>query len=343
MTVFNLCALKTNITFFRKGNQICSRCHELKKEIDALNTAMGQLQLEHNQREAELSQTYSTINPVRVNELEEVIEKLREEKRNIESRLLRDKKKVEGEIQELKKRLAEAQRKNGRLTMERGKLEEKKKLLKKKNEPLLKIKTGECDTSECDETKAERNRRPSSEIELLRKENEGLIKENKDSIQRIKDLEQNMNELKTINKNLSSKIKTEECETSECDKLKAELTLLFSEKEQLCKKVANADAHSLQKIEDLKTKIKKLETENNILQLKIREKKSEIERLQKDLLQMKEANADLLQKTKDLEKKKIALVTNNKRIQKLQTKESEKCKMLEEEVNKYKNAVSCKY
>lgn len=135
--------------FFRKRNQICSRCHELEKELDALNTEMRQLQLEHNQREAELSQTYSTINPVRVNELEQVIENLGEEKRNMKSRLLSDKKKVEGELQDCEKRLAEAQRRNGRLT---------KSLKKKNNELLPKIKTGECETSKCDETKAERNR-----------------------------------------------------------------------------------------------------------------------------------------------------------------------------------------
>ena len=69
--------------FFRKGNQICSHCHKLEEELDALNTEMGQLKLEHNQeknvlvekrqkRQTELSQTYSTINPVRVNELEQV-------------------------------------------------------------------------------------------------------------------------------------------------------------------------------------------------------------------------------------------------------------------------------
>jgi len=325
--------------FFRKGNQICSRCHELEEEFDALKTKMGQLQLERNQREAELSEAFWTINPVRVNDLEQVIVTLQEEKRDIESRLLSK-----------KKSLVEAQRRNGYLTIEKGKLEKQNKSLKKENKEL-KIKTGERETSECDETKAERNRRPSNEIELLRKEKESLRKENKDSIQKIKDLKQNMKELKTINENLSSKIRSEEFAKSECNKPKAELNLLSSERERLRKEVANANANanadSLQKIKDPKTKIKVLETENNSLKSKIREKESEIERLQMDRLQMEDnsakANADLLHTTKDLEKTKIALETNNKRLLELETKESEKCKMLEEEVNKYKNAVSRKY
>ena len=331
LTVFNLCALKTNMMFFGKGNQICSHCHKLEEEFDAHNQEKNAMAAKGQKREAVLNQTYPTINRVRVNDLEQVIENLRQEKRDVESRLLREKNKLVGDLQDCQRHLAKAQRKNSTLTTQNGHLEEQNKKLKKKNSGLLlKIKTGECETSECDERKAERNRRPSSEIELLRKKNESLIKENKDSIQKIKDLEENMNELKTTNKILSSKSRTEECETRECDKLKAELNLLSSERERLRKEVANANADSLQKIEKLKTKIKVLQAENNSLQSKTRETKCEINKIAK-------ANADFLQKTEALER-------NNKRLQtKMETKESEKCKMLEEEVNKYKNAVCRKY
>ena len=142
--------------------------------------------------------------------------------------------------------------------------------------------------------------------------------------------------LETTNNNLLTKINTE---TSECDKLKAQLgkakteslqriegletekkTLRLQIKAKECEikqlreerdSIAKANGESLQRIEGV-------ETENNRLESKIKTKECEMEQLREERDNIGTANADSLQEIKD-QKKKI------------------------EEVNKYKSAVSRKY
>ena len=319
--------------FFRKGNQTssCLQCQKLEEALGAVKTEMEQIKLKHSDEKEKLKKGNAGLDPVQVSELERVIENQREEKEKIESTLHSDIKKVEKELHDHKKRLVKVQRKNDRLTKENGEL---KKMIKK---DTSKIKTEKCETSECDESKVELNRRHPSEIERLRNDNEILKKKNVDSLRKITDQEEEINALETSNKNLSLQIKNVKCETSECDKLKAELSRLSSETERLRKEKANANVASVQKIEDLETKIKGLEIEKNRDQSKIKTKESQIERLQM------EANKSI-EREEDLEKKTKALETKNKKLRtKLENKEHENCKMVDEEVKKYKNAVNRKY
>ena len=328
---------------FCKGNQTCSECHKLKEELSALKAETEQIKLKHNEemktliaekpkREAEFREANGKPDRVRENELEQAIEKEREEKREIESRLRREKNTVEKESDSHKKRLAEAQCKNGRLLKDNEDYLKKIKRLEKGNE--------ECDTSEYDELKAKLNRL-STELDQLHKKIENLKKQNVDYFQKIKDLEKNIITLETKNGNLLSKIKTDECEASECDKVKAELNRISSEIERLRKEdniLKKENVDSLQKIKDLETK-------NNSLESKIKTKEYEKEQLHMEYNDsIAKANGDSLPKIADLEKKIKTLEKKNEKLRKkLEIKECKNCKMVDEEVNKDKNAVNRKY
>lgn len=266
-----MCFKNCNVLFC-KGNQTCSRCHKLEKELGALKGEMEQIKLKHNEertliaeklnRMAKLRETNGRHDPVQEYGLEQVIEKEREEKRHIESRLLSEKSAVEKKLQEHKEHLVKVKGQNERLTREIKTHLNKIKELEHSNKALVtknknhrsQIKTEECDTSECDELR--------TELERLRKENKSLKKGNADSLRNVKDLEKRIKTLETTNNNHLSKIKTE---TSECDKLKAQRDVLSFEKERLAK----AKNETLRRIEVL-------ETEKNRLELKIRTKECEM-------------------------------------------------------------------
>ena len=182
---------------FCKGNQT-SRCQKLEEEIGASKTEGEQIKLKHNGGKTVVAEKPKVANgrldPIQGNELGQVIEKEREEKREIESRLLSEKNAVEKKLLEHKEQLVVVKRKNERLTKEineyrkkNEKVENHNKALVTKNKDLLsKIKTEECDTSECDELRAE--------LDRLRKENKSLKKGNADSLRNVKDLEKSITE-----------------------------------------------------------------------------------------------------------------------------------------------------
>ena len=207
-----MCFKNCNVLFC-KGNQTCSRCHKLDKELGALKGEMEQIKLKQNEertliaeklnRIATLRETNGRHDPVQEYGLEQVIEKEREEKRHIESRLLSEKSAVEKRLQEHKEHLVEVKRQNERLTREIKAHLNKIKELENSNKALVtnnknenqKIKTV---TTECDKLKAE--------CSVLYSEKKRLVKANKESLQRIKDLE--TEKLQKIEDQLEEKIKT---------------------------------------------------------------------------------------------------------------------------------------
>jgi len=105
------------------------RVKELEEELHHVKTEMAHLKFKHNEekktlvaekqnREARLTEANARLVPVRVNELKQVIENLREEKKEIESQLLSDKKRIERELHEKKKSEVKVKRKTERLTKE---------------------------------------------------------------------------------------------------------------------------------------------------------------------------------------------------------------------------------
>ena len=261
---------------------------------------------EEQSREAKLGEANGRLHPVRDNELEQLIKKLRKEKEEIECRLLSDKERIEKELHEHKKTEMRIKLKNESLTVANEnslqkikELENKNKALVTKNRNLLSQKRSvECETSESEEPEAELNRL-SIELEQLRKQNKSLKNENADFVGQIKDLEKRIKALETTNKNLLSKIKSEAGEKTECDKVKAELKSLKKE---------NAD--SLQKIKDLETK-------NNSLESKLKTKECEIEQHRKEYNRsIAKVNADSLLKIEDLEKNINVLEKKNERFRK---------------------------
>ena len=277
-----MCFKNCNVLFC-KGNQTCSRCHKLEKELGALKGEMEQIKLKHNEERtliteksrkiAKLRETNGRHDPVQEYGLEQVIEKEREEKRKIESRLLSEKSAVEKKLQKLKVNIVNVKRKNERLQGEINahlntikKLENpNKELVTKNKNHSSKFKT-ECHTRESDELTAEVNRLPT-ELNQLRMENKNLKMENEDYLQKISKLDEKNKTLETENNNHLSKIKTE---TTECNKLKAERSALYLEQGRLVKaneeslqRIKDLETDKLQKIEDLEEKIKTLEKKND--------------------------------------------------------------------------------
>ena len=333
--------------FFTGYQTQCSECHKLKEDLETLKRERV---AEEPNREANLREANGRHDHVRENDLERAINEERKEKEETKSQLAKNINKLEKELLQHKKTEVNLKRKIERLTnAKKGclkKIEEpenKNKALEKKNNNLSEIKTEKCETSESDERKAELNRH-STELEHLCNENKSLKTENADFIREITDLKKLIEELETKNKNLLSKIETEECETSDCDnKVKAQLKRRLSSETERPRKddysliIQKENADCLQKIKDLETK-------NNTLESNIRTKECEIEQLGKEYDRNIKVNADSLQKIKDLEKKIEALERKNERFpKKLKTSDCENCKMLDEEINKYKNAVNSKY
>ena len=106
---------------FCKGNQTSSRCHKLEEELGAPKTEREQIKLKRNEEktlvaEKRNKENLKVVNAradlVQENELEQVIEKERAEKRQIESRLLSEKKDLERELQEHKEQIVKLIRRN---------------------------------------------------------------------------------------------------------------------------------------------------------------------------------------------------------------------------------------
>ena len=106
---------------FCKGNQTSSRCHKLEEGLGAPKTEREQIKLKHNEEktlvaEKRNKENFKVVNAradlVQENELEQVIEKERAEKRQIESRLLSEKKDLERELQEHKEQIVKLIRRN---------------------------------------------------------------------------------------------------------------------------------------------------------------------------------------------------------------------------------------
>ena len=310
---------------FYKGNQTCSGMSQA--EGGSWRSKKHSIAGQPN-REANLREANERLDPVRENELEELIKQLRKEKEETESRLRSDKERLEKRLNEHKKTEVTLKRKIENLTkaMEASHKKKNKAMVTKNNNLMSKTKAVGCEASERDERKTE-VKRLCTELGQFRKEEQSLKIENADYLREIKDLEKQIKVLELENKSLLSKIKTEKCEKCECDKVKAELNRLSTETERLRKEdnsLKKKNADFLQKINDLETK-------NSSLELKIKELKSSI------------AKADA--KTADLEKNVKALEKKNERFRKKLpgTKECDNCKMLDVEVNKYKKAVNRKY
>ena len=196
---YKFCALKTNLKLFNIGNQACSRCLDLEKELDTLKTKIEsdknkiepnekEKTLEKEKKEDETSFAQSRETNTRTKKLDPALEQQIQdfvtEKDGIERELRGEKKAMEKElnnkIKELNKKLVKALQKNESFSKEIG-------LLKKKNEKLEREKTkietegdksGELEKikTECDQLSSqmkERCKQVQSEAELKYKKLEG--------------------------------------------------------------------------------------------------------------------------------------------------------------------------
>ena len=331
--------------FFCTGYQTqCSECHKPREDLGTLerekvaereanlrdaNRKIEDLSKENKGLELKIAYFHSVMK-----KLNKEIKKLeRKNKSKIETEECETNEchEVKAELNQLSSETERLREKHNSLKKEKADCLQKIKDLETKNNNLKsKIKTKECEIE-----------RLSTKLEQLRNENKSLKNKNAEFLRKIKDLERHSKALETENKNLSSKIKTKECETSECDEVKAELNRLSSETERV-----HEEYNSLKKENaDCLQKIKDLETKNNNLESKIETKECEIEQLRrKHNESISKENADSLQKIADLEKKNNALERKNDTLRKkLESKDCKNCKMLDEEVNKYKNAVNRKY
>ena len=84
-----------------KGHQTSPRCHKLEEELGAPKTGRDQIKLKHNEEKTLVAEKRNKENLkganaradlVQENELEQVIEKERAKERQIESRLLSERK-----------------------------------------------------------------------------------------------------------------------------------------------------------------------------------------------------------------------------------------------------------
>ena len=135
--------METNIELFNLGNQTCSRCHDLEKELGALKTEMKaeqnkikQLQLKHKEEMQTLENEKNDKMFESMQLKEEQIETLSEEKNKIDLQLRDQKAEMEKKLTYTKEKHAKAVRKKDRFKKENT---ESSQLIEKLNKEKKKL------------------------------------------------------------------------------------------------------------------------------------------------------------------------------------------------------------
>ncbi|XP_078378429.1 uncharacterized protein LOC144661517 isoform X1 [Oculina patagonica] len=283
---------------FVSGNQVCSRCHDLKQELDSLKTQMETLQtkIKRNEEEETLEKEKDDSD-TKVTGLREanarqkvgsqqevqIVSLVEEKNDDINLRLREMEKGYKKRIQELKKNEEKMKKKYAR---ENEKSSNEIKTLRKENKKLIgenaKFKAEGNETSEFERVRVERDQLSSKMKQLGKQLSESQLKcEELEEINvtygnNLRDLKKELDALKTNFVSEQNKIKQLQLQRETLENEKKDRDTKITELEKVNESLSTVRLPI--QVRQLEQRIANLEKRKNDLELQLRSEKERVER-----------------------------------------------------------------